>query len=571
MAVRHVAQTQAHHRWSNHLVPVKPPVIVAGVCPFAESSTHIWQYRSPKTQSLSSTFSPIFTPFLSCQNRGSKFGAAFLAKGAEQYHFVPLSLYDTSFARPDIYTSQATSADTVQNSVIVSIMCTPDQNEKRPDVGVEEEGGPGSRRERVGSFDRLNDSSEAFLQNVTRVVRVSTWWALGAALLAIPLALSATVFSSTRIGKVRLLGLLVWLEMVWLALWVLYFLMWITGRVCHHLYRRVWYYLCRRYPLYRNNEGREDSLHEIHKPLTIWYHQRRPKYSNVGGWEDFLHDIRKPLTMWYRLYRPEDSNIKGWEDFPDGIHKPLTVWYRLCRRKYSNIEGWEDFLDDIHRPLTIFFLAIVCWASMPTLCLFDHDNCTAGWVGILRKVLLATLPVTSVILVKSVLIQTIVTKSAIELLRTRKEVEKRFKALTFLMGLIQPSCKESIWTTLGIPEKNDGFDFSKYRDSYQKKFGEINIAEQIEQPKGRLTKEELLEIFDEDHNGNISLDELMIGAYEIYLGRRDVENGINGIKNAAVSIDRAISGVTLIAMALIYSMYFYDLFVFLSQSSAEQF
>jgi len=50
-------------------------------------------------------------------------------------------------------------------------------------------------------------------------------------------------------------------------------------------------------------------------------------------------------------------------------------------------------------------LAIVCWASVRTLCLFDHDNCTAGWVGILRKVLLATLPVTSVILAKSVLMQ----------------------------------------------------------------------------------------------------------------------------------------------------------------------
>jgi hypothetical protein len=277
------------------------------------------------------------------------------------------------------------------------------------------------------------------------------------------------------------------------------------------------------------------------------------------------------------LCRTKCFNIEGREVPLYDIHKPLTKWYHLCRPKYSNIGGWEDFLHDIHKSLTIFFLAIVCWASVPTLCLFDHDNCTAGWVGILQKVLLATLPVTSVILAKSVLIQIIITKPAIELLRTRQEVEKRFKVLTLLIKSIQPNPKESIWTTLKIPGKDDGFDFSEYQHNYQEKFSEIKelnkeyIATQINQSESQFTEEEILEIFDEGGDGKISRDELMIAAYEIHLARRDVENGINGIKNAAVSVDRTISGVILIAMALIYSMYLIDLFLFLSQSSAKQF
>jgi hypothetical protein len=350
-------------------------------------------------------------------------------------------------------------------------------------------------------------------------------------------------------------------------------------------------------------EGRKDPLHDIDKPLTRWYHLSRPKYSNIGGWDDFVHDIHKPLTKWYHyhLCRRNNGGSEGflhdihepltelhpcrqrwkgllddihkpltkwhlcrqrWDGLLDDIHKPLTKWYHLCRQKHFNISGWEDFLDDIHKPLTMFFLAIVFWASVPTLCLFDHDNCTAGWVGILQKVLLATLPVTSVILAKSLLIQTIITNSAIELLRTRQEVEKRFKALTLLMELIEPNRKESIWTTLGIPGKDDSFHFSKYRDNYRVKFKEIATPQQeviARRIKSQLTTEEIFEIFDEDDNGHINLDELMIAAYEIYLGRRDVEKGISGIKNAAVSIDRTLSGIILIAMALIYSMWFFTI------------
>lgn len=41
-----------------------------------------------------------------------------------------------------------------------------------------------------------------------------------AALLAIPLVLTDTVYSTARAGEVRLLGLFIWIEVIWVALWV---------------------------------------------------------------------------------------------------------------------------------------------------------------------------------------------------------------------------------------------------------------------------------------------------------------------------------------------------------------
>lgn len=41
-----------------------------------------------------------------------------------------------------------------------------------------------------------------------------------AAILAIPLVLFDTVYFDTKVGKIRLLGLFIWLEIVWVSLWL---------------------------------------------------------------------------------------------------------------------------------------------------------------------------------------------------------------------------------------------------------------------------------------------------------------------------------------------------------------
>ena len=152
------------------------------------------------------------------------------------------------------------------------------------------------------------------------------WWLLVAALLAIPLAMTATKFRRIRIRDVHLLGLFFWLALSWSSLLPSYFVAWILGEVCH----------------------------------------------------------------------------------------------LLCQEKYFNIDDYETFLRDLKWPVVILFSSIASWAMVPLLCLFDQRHCIDHWVSVFQRALLATLVVAIMWFMKSLLIELLYVRTAIEFMNKKQ-------------------------------------------------------------------------------------------------------------------------------------------------------
>jgi hypothetical protein len=111
---------------------------------------------------------------------------------------------------------------------------------------------------------KLDESEDrlplTFRQNIARV-RFVWWWALGAVVLGIPVALGATILKNTLTGSIHFLELFVWLEVVWAGFWLSYFVAWAIGSAAN-------------------------KITEI-------------EALDIGDWDDFFNDLRLPMTLIY--------------------------------------------------------------------------------------------------------------------------------------------------------------------------------------------------------------------------------------------------------------------------------
>jgi hypothetical protein len=73
------------------------------------------------------------------------------------------------------------------------------------------------------------ESPERLSQIIPRV-RLWVWWLAGALLIAIPSSIFATVFSTVNISGVEVKGLIIWLEVIWVAGWLIHLSLWFIGR-----------------------------------------------------------------------------------------------------------------------------------------------------------------------------------------------------------------------------------------------------------------------------------------------------------------------------------------------------
>jgi hypothetical protein len=73
------------------------------------------------------------------------------------------------------------------------------------------------------------ESPERLSQIIPRV-RLWVWWLAGALLIAIPSSMFATVFSTVNISGVEVKGLIIWLEVIWVAGWLIHLSLWFIGR-----------------------------------------------------------------------------------------------------------------------------------------------------------------------------------------------------------------------------------------------------------------------------------------------------------------------------------------------------
>ncbi|KAI9855707.1 MAG: hypothetical protein M1813_009669 [Trichoglossum hirsutum] len=361
---------------------------------------------------------------------------------------------------------------------------------------------------------RLTNTSDYHEHPVIKVkrVRVWVWWAVGAVLLAIPLTLFSTKFSSTRIGGIRLLGLLVWLEVIWFSLWSLYLLTWVTS----------------------------------------------------------------------------------------------TLWHRLCNREYLDISLYGRFLHGIRKSLMFFLLAIVSWASMqPLSCRFNHGKCNVKWIGRFQKILLSLLITATAILLKSVLVEILITRSAVNLFVAKiSRLERTLNALKILQDVIrdrsgeplqsrsrprgqirrlyQPPANFLEWLLMKtlLPAEDDktrneieelfwkGVESSSRLDS---KSGLLDIEELTIHGEAKfrnvqpvpLTESEIFRIFavKDRERKTVNIEEWEMVNVGALKASKHMKNGVRGIRNAVSSVDRFLSLLVLLgSLIFTYSLFYPDRF-----------
>jgi hypothetical protein len=83
---------------------------------------------------------------------------------------------------------------------------------------------------------------------------------------------------------------------------------------------------------------------------------------------------------------------------------------------------WDDFLLDTAISQLGFILSLVAWGSSWIICSFPDGTCSAHWLRILQKVLLATIPATGIFLVKGLLMEVIITRQASRMVDAKKDL-----------------------------------------------------------------------------------------------------------------------------------------------------
>jgi hypothetical protein len=156
------------------------------------------------------------------------------------------------------------------------------------------------------------------------VPRLSTWWLLGALIIAIPIAVTST--QKHHFGGVPALGVFLWLEIIWTAAWILY--------------------------------------------LVI----------SVLNWGFSIY----ARSRW--IYQ--------------------SAW-GFCADFFTNTTGTQF----------LFYLALVAWGSTSVICRSGHEVCEVVWLRVLKKVLLATVPVSALFLAEDLLMEALIT---VHTLRTTK-------------------------------------------------------------------------------------------------------------------------------------------------------
>jgi hypothetical protein len=119
-------------------------------------------------------------------------------------------------------TGVRTNAASVRDNASVKFAEEPEQEQK----GIFRSRGPGRRRTNSDMTEEQEGGLKAMgkvyqkIKNFSVVTRYFLYVLPLGALLAIPIAIGATVARHAQIGGVRMMWLFVWIEVVWLSLWV---------------------------------------------------------------------------------------------------------------------------------------------------------------------------------------------------------------------------------------------------------------------------------------------------------------------------------------------------------------
>lgn len=433
------------------------------------------------------------------------------------------SLVQNTNPQPVQTTSPRASVDKSQQNEKTGIYeaCSELESQKMSQDGTHEEAE--ETTEPVEGEEAVEEEEPERLSQKIARVRASTWWFLGALVLAIPLIVFTIRFQNINMDGIHANGFIVWLEIIWTSGWISYLGIWMIGK----------------------------------------------------------------------------------------------AWYTITQKQYLDIDDWEDFFLNTASSQLVFVIALIAWGSSPVMCRFSDGACSdVYWLHIFRKVLLATIPVSSLFLAKGLLMEVLLTKQIVRLYNGKLEKKMRqFNAFTFiaeevkeeqtrrekakdrLNSLMKWAKQENIfmrkkrndvdekikryWQGLDKDEDFDHGDKSfpeemkgnialyvamdrqlESTDLLQIVFTSDSISDMLEKRKKLntranlhdkpFTEKEIIEMIDKDGDQEISLGEWASVFVEVLMSLRDTSKSAVGIRRAAHGVNVVISCILLCIVAIIY-------------------
>ncbi|KAF2839388.1 hypothetical protein M501DRAFT_1016471 [Patellaria atrata CBS 101060] len=374
---------------------------------------------------------------------------------------------------------------------------------------------------------------QRFSQVVKRT-RASTWWLMGAILIVPPLVVTATAYSDRNMDGIRVSGFLIWLEVLWTAAWLMYFIAWALGK--------IWYQVCEKAHLnsYKSfllesqtsinafflaiiayctvdimcyNESDSCGVHWIEIFRTVLL-------ATLPASAVFLaKDLLMQLIITRSQTRLKRSRLKK-------VLRHFQAHLLLVEdRANTSRSTWAKLTDYFGEKYQKLRKANILLRSKPPSP-HDFDNLADRyWNGKGKD-------------------EDFDTDGVTFLRALRKQLEASFTAwfqAKLKLETIELSqtifTKESIQKMLDTPplDKMNTFEYLGNRPFMAK---------------------EIIEILDKDGNQEASLQEWVDVDLEIRMSLRDINKSLDGIKKTAKSVNIVVSGLMLVIMAIIYAAFF---------------
>jgi hypothetical protein len=353
-------------------------------------------------------------------------------------------------------------------------------------------------------------------------VRASTWWLLGALILAIPLSIFATTYSATTIDGIRVTGLFVWLEIFWTSGWLIYFFVWFVGK--------AWNVLCR-----LGFDKWDDILLD-----TAWSQRGFFLALVTYGSSWVMCDFSTGTCDAYWLHILQKVLLAAVPALGIFLIKDLLLEVIMIRQSMRMVEGKQEL---VLRQFEAFRIMFSGDESEET---FRHKVslwCQQFWLGLQGK--------NGGIFLRK---RTPTTDDFDSMLSRYCEGEGKDEDFVrngkAFVDAIRDTCRTNYIEM--FTDEDSGEVMQNFEESF---FQYI-----LDQPhkdsfllNGRpLTAKEMLKMMDRDGNGCVNIEEWVEANAENIMAFRDINKSITGIKSAAKAVNAVISCLLMCVVAIIY-------------------
>lgn len=386
-----------------------------------------------------------------------------------------------------------------------------------------------------GEEDALTQIGNFFykVHELSYITRYALYILPVAGILSIPLALCDTIYKNARAGNIRLLGLFIWIEIIWLSLWVCKLFAKATPLVfqaaCGLISKGI-----RKYSLILI--ALEIPLSLFLWSITAW--ATVPVICSFDekhcgdGWLVTLHTVMLATIVVAAIFLVEKFLVQL---VSINYHrKQFDAKIRESKRTIHIL----DLMYDASRTLFPSFCPEFAEEDYDI-----HDSDTSGVRKTLNKAGIRTKAMADIGRVRDK-VTAAFGNMASEI--TGKEVFNATSAHSIVIEALETkrACKalaRRLWLSF-VAEGKDAL--------YQKDIVEILGQDRVEEA------EEIFAALDKDCNGDVSLDEMVALVIETGLERKNRATSMHDISQAIKVLDRLLSLVVLVAIAFVYAAFF---------------